>query len=432
MYQYPFNDSHKIGVIGLGFVGLPLALLLVDKGFHVTGIDIDETKITKINKGETYLPDISNEELNSKLSSNRFHVTSDYNVVSTLDVIIISVPTPLSENNEPNLEFLISVSNKLAPLIKKEQIFILESSTYPGTTTEIFKPILEKSGLEVGKDIFICYSPERIDPGNFQFSVTEIPKLISGVTKKCLLHGQKIYEQVFQRVVPVSSTEVAEFTKLLENCYRFINISFINELAILCDQLNIDLWEAISAASTKPYGYSPFYPGPGIGGHCIPVDPLYLQWKAKESGYMNQFIKLSDEVNKTITTYISTQIKKLLAGKENSKVLIYGVTYKKNTNDIRQSPAIDEIIPSLLKVNVNVTYTDPFIPELNICGENFKSIKVTKENLQNYDCVVILTDHLDPSLDLILEHAKLIYDTRNVTASIGNSPKIIRLGSGKN
>ncbi|MEH7223820.1 nucleotide sugar dehydrogenase [Bacillus sp. JJ1566] len=419
-----------LGIVGLGFVGLPLSLLFVDNGFKVIGIDSDETKIEKLNNGVSYLPDITNQELQEVITAGKLIGTGDYNIVESLDVIIVCVPTPITSYKTPNLSYLKTVGEELAPRIRKGQLIILESSTFPGTTKEVFQPILEKNGLKAGEDFFLAYSPERIDPGNDKYKVSEIPKIVSGVSANCLQKICNLYKNVFQKIVPVSSTQIAEFTKLLENAYRFINISFINELAILCDTMEIDLWEAIDAASTKPYGFAPFYPGPGIGGHCIPVDPLYLAWKFNQCGFDNKMIRLSDEINDQMIGYIIQQIQKLLVDKSRKRVLIYGVAYKKDINDIRESPAI-KIIPLLQQLGLEVSYHDPYVPEMNIQECKFTSTPLTNNTLQQSDCVVILTDHTNLPIHKILEYASLVYDVRNVTSGLKGKAEIIRFGGGE-
>ncbi|MEH7380608.1 nucleotide sugar dehydrogenase [Bacillus sp. JJ1533] len=419
-----------VGIVGLGFVGLPLSLLFADNGFKVIGIDSDESKIEKLNNGISYLPDIKDQELQEVIKGGKLTGTVDYDIVKSLDVIIVCVPTPLTSYKTPNLSYLKTVARELAPRIRKGQLIILESSTFPGTTKEVFQPLLEKDGLKAGEDFFLAYSPERIDPGNKKYKVSEIPKIVSGVSSNCLKKICNLYKKIFQNIVPVSSTEIAELTKVLENAYRFINISFINELAILSDTMKIDLWEAIDAASTKPYGFTPFYPGPGIGGHCIPVDPLYLAWKSSQYGFYNKMIGLSDEINDLMINYMVQQIQKLLFDKNKKRVLIYGVAYKKDINDIRESPAI-KIIQSLQQLGFEVSYHDPYVPEINIKEYKYTSTPLTENTLQQSDCVVILTDHSNMPLQIILNHASLVYDVRNVTSGLRSKAKIIRFGGGE-
>lgn len=424
------NNAHlmKVGIIGLGYVGLPLALLFVKKGFDVIGIDIDQHKVESLEQNTSYIPDISDEEIKEASSSGKFTVSSSYLCVEMLDVIIICVPTPLTSSNTPDLNFLLDAGKSLVPHLKKGQLVILESSTYPGTTKNELLPVLEKNGFHVGTDFFLAYSPERIDPGNNLFMVDEIPKVISGVTDQCKEQIYHLYSQVYRQVFVVSSPEAAELTKLLENTFRFINISFINEMAMLCDELNLNVWEIIQAANTKPFGFTAFYPGPGIGGHCIPVDPLYLQWVAKNHGTLSQFVELSNRINQDIIHYIVDQVE-AISSKENPRILIYGAAYKKDTNDPRES-SIFTIIQRLKNSSFQVTYHDPFIPEITVNGVKMKSVAFTDKQIHQADCILILTDHSEIPIQKILEHAKLVYDTRNITEGLSGNAKVIRLGGG--
>lgn len=418
----------KIAVIGLGFVGLPLALLIAKKGFSVIGIDVDHNKVKHLNKHVSYIPDISNQEIKEAAESGRFSAVDSYPFANQADVVIICVPTPLSEDHTPDLHYLHEVGHSLVPYLKQGQLVILESSTYPGTTRKELQPILEKSGLKAGTGFFLAYSPERIDPGNKHIPVEAIPKVISGITEQCKKQIFQLYSLIYQQVIPVSSTEAAEMTKLLENTFRFVNISFINEMAILCDQFQLDVWEIIKASDSKPYGFMAFYPGPGIGGHCIPVDPLYLQWIAQQMGASSLFIELADQVNHIIIDYITRKLTALFVEKK-AHILIYGAAYKKDINDVRES-SIFSIIRNLTKANYQVSYHDPYIPEMTVEGAKMSSIPLTEENLGQADCVLILTDHTQIPIQFILDHAKLVYDTRNITAGLSGNAKIIRLGGG--
>lgn len=427
------GKKQTIAVIGLGYVGLPLALSMVNKGFHVVGIDLDHRKIELLQKGCSYIPDIKDFVIQSAVASHRFTTTGEYDAIECADTIIICVPTPLTVYHTPDLSYLTKAGKAISYRIKTGQLVILESSTYPGTTKEVLQPILEESMLKVGNDIFLGFSPERIDPGNKHYTIDTIPKVISGITQECVRRVHDLYSQIFDNVVAVSSTETAELTKLLENSYRFINISFINEFAMLCDAMNINVWEVIEAASSKPYGYSAFYPGPGVGGHCIPVDPLYLQWKAKQFGFDSRFIELSNEVNHRIPTYIVQQIKSLLAPFKtlrDSNILIYGVAYKRNISDVRESSAL-QLMELLLFEGVHLSYHDPFVPSVWIGGHQMNSVEMTDEILQNNDCVVIATDHSCIPLLQIIEHSSLVFDTRNATQGMKGKAKVYRLGGGR-
>ncbi|MFD0829723.1 nucleotide sugar dehydrogenase [Neobacillus sp. M.A.Huq-85] len=423
----------SVAVIGLGYVGLPLALSIMKKGFKVIGIDLDLKKIKQLEKGLSYIPDIPHSTIQSSVSSKDFIATNNYNAIKSAEIIVICIPTPLTMYDTPDLSYIIRSAEEISRKIKEEQLIILESSTYPGTTKEVLQPILEKSGFQVGKDIFLGYSPERIDPGNKKYPIEEIPKVVSGVTKTCSEKIYDFYSQIFNEVFPVSSTEAAELTKLVENSYRFINISFVNELAMICDSMNINVWEVIDAASTKPFGFSPFYPGPGIGGHCIPVDPLYLNWKIKQIGLDSDFIDISKRINHKMPKYIVDQIKFILAPNRPIKqadILLYGVAYKPNIGDIRESSAL-QIMNLLLKEGANVSYHDPIVPDLHFDNLKLTSVDLTDDRLQRSDCIIILTDHDIIPLQRILDHASLVMDTRNATKGITGKARVYLLGGGQ-
>ncbi|MBB6448585.1 UDP-N-acetyl-D-glucosamine dehydrogenase [Geomicrobium halophilum] len=422
----------KVGVIGLGYVGLPLALLFSQKDYQVTGIDINVSKINDLLTCSSYIPDVTNDEVETALSSGKITFTSDYDVIQTLDIIVISVPTPLKNDRTPDLRYLKSVSEELYPRLHKNQLVILESSTYPGTTREVIQPILEKSKLKVGKDLYLGYSPERIDPGNKTLNVEKIPKVVSGVTENCRLFISRFYHSIFEKIVSVSSVEVAEISKLLENSYRFINISFINEMAMLCDHLNINIWEVIASASSKPYGFQAFYPGPGIGGHCIPVDPLYLYWVGKEHDFHNQFLFLAEQTNDQISSYVVNQVKKQIEEMKsikNANIILCGITYKEDSNDVRSSPPV-QIMHQFLQMGANTMYYDPFVSNIMIDNHEYQSMSLSVELLEQADVVVILTNHSNLPIQKILNHAKLVYDTRNATSDMEGKAKVVKLGGG--
>lgn len=425
--------NNKIAVIGQGFVGLPLSITLVEKGFHVTGVDLDESKIASLNNARSYIGDIDNNRLRKAIESGRFKATTNFDEIAEVDTIIICVPTPLTKQHEPDLRFIVNAGEEIQRRLQKGQLVILESSTYPGTTKEVLLPILEKSGLKVGTDFFLANSPERIDPGNDKYKVDEIPKVVGGTTDACKNKTISLYNKIYQQVVPVSSTEAAELTKLLENTFRFINISFINEMAILSDRLNTNIWEVIEAAATKPYGFTPYYPGPGIGGHCIPVDPLYLQWKLNQINTSSEFIKISESTNQKMVDYIVLRIEKLVEETKpinNANILIYGLTYKKDVADTRDSPAL-VIFENLLQKGANVQYHDPYVPSIKIGNGQYTSIELTESTLSNMDCIVILTDHSLLPLEKIVKNATLIFDTRNVIKTNVGKAKVFKLGEGK-
>ncbi|WP_080873936.1 nucleotide sugar dehydrogenase [Oceanobacillus timonensis] len=425
-------ETTKIGVIGLGYVGLPLALLFVQKGYQVTGIDIDKDKIARLQKYASYIPDIKDSDIKSALSSGQLTLATDYTSIESLNIIVICVPTPLTGNQNPDLRYLKGVSEELYPRLQKKQLVILESSTYPGTTRDVIQPILEKSQFHIGTDVHLAYSPERIDPGNKTMKVEEIPKVVSGITTECLTYASDFYNRIFKKVVPATSVEVAELSKLLENSYRFINISFINEMAMLCDKLNINLWEAISSASSKPYGFQPFYPGPGIGGHCIPIDPLYLYWVGQKHGFHNQFLSLAESTNNDIASYIITQVVNLVEKNKEMKdanILLCGITYKKDSNDVRSSPPV-RIMQRLLQLGADVIYHDSHVPDIEINHKMYNSLSLSPEVLNEMDIVVILADHSDLQLEKIIHHSKLVYDTKNITKGLQGKAQIIVLGGG--
>lgn len=424
----------KIAVIGQGYVGLPLALLFVKKGFTVLGIDVDSRKIEALRQGQSYLPDVRDEEIKSGISAGRFYPTDRFSDVTEADAIVICVPTPLNAQHSPDLTILEKAVGELGKYLRRGQLVILESSTFPGTTRDVVRPALEQgSGMTAGIDFFIGYSPERIDPGNDQFGVEQIPKVVSGLSAACLEYAGALYSRIFDEVVTVSSLEVAELTKLLENSHRLINISFINEFASICDELNIDVWEVIAAAKTKPFGFTPYYPGPGIGGHCIPVDPLYLQWKAQKSGVWSKFIQIADEVNRSMPSYVASRVKALLArhsAPERAHVLIYGVAYKKDINDVRESPVL-ELIPLLVESGYDVSYHDPYIPEIEVAGRTYRSVDMNEDTLRSVHCVIIFTDHSVIPIEAIVASAQLVFDTRNATSGVPHHGNVYRMGAGE-
>jgi nucleotide sugar dehydrogenase len=421
----------SIAVVGLGYVGLPLALAFHHEGHSIIGIDLDRRKLDSIRQGKSYLPDIEDELLSKAVNTGRFDVTEHFASIAHADVVLICVPTPLNKQHTPDLSYLIRAGTAIAEYIRQGHIIVLESSTYPGTTNEILRPMFEEKGLMVGEDYYLGYSPERIDPGNREHPFLTVPKIVSGVTEACVRRVSEVYDRVFDQVVPVSSTEAAELAKLLENSYRFVNISFINEFAILCDRMNVDVWEVIAAAGTKPYGFSAFYPGPGIGGHCIPVDPLYLQWKAKESGMSSTFIEASTVLNERMPSHIVKQVQGCLPGTrlEGSRILVVGVAYKKNINDVRESAAL-EILQLLAEQKSRIAYHDPFVPSLALNGFELRSVELTERILEETDCVILATEHSKLPIPFILDHAPLVYDTRNLTKGLSGKAKVVRFGGG--
>lgn len=419
----------KIGVIGLGYVGLPLALEFVRSGYCVTGIDKNKERVESLNKGASYVIDVKSEDIAQFIEKGLLCVTDDVSVLSTLDAMSICVPTPLTKTKDPDMSYIINVGQEVKNYMHKEQLFILESTTYPGTTEELVLPMLEEGGLKVGKDFYLAFSPERIDPGNKRYSVKNIPKVIGGVTQQCTELASCLYGHIIETIIPVSSPKVAEMVKLLENTFRNVNIALVNEIAIMSERLGIDVWEVIDAAKTKPFGFMSFYPGPGLGGHCIPIDPLYLSWVAKKNGFELRFIALSDQINSSMPEFVVEKITDGLNDVEKSvkgsNIHILGVAYKKDVDDLRESPAL-EIMNILRSKGARITYTDPYISEINYQKLSIKSKPLSKEVLSKVDCSVIVTDHSNFDYNLIVSNSKLIVDTRNALKGI-NKKHIVRL-----
>jgi len=414
-----------IAVIGLGYVGLPLALAFAQKGYKVLGIDTDEQRIERIRSAKSYITDVPSSRISQVINKKVFIVSSDFNLLSQVDVVIICVPTPLKRKYTPDISYIVSAVKSVTRHLRKDMLIVLESTTYPGTTRELIKPELEKSGLKAGKDFHIAFSPERIDPGNKNFNVTEIPKVVGGLTKACTALSGLLYGQIIRHVHQVSSCESAEMTKLLENSFRIVNIGWINEIAQMCHALGIDVWEVIDAAKTKPFGFMPFYPGLGVGGHCIPEDPLYLYWKAKHFDFSCKFIKLAADTNANMPAYALTRVREMLGKSfKNARVLVLGVTYKKDVKDLRKSPSIRLI--ELLRKQTRVDYHDPIIPFLKLDGLDFKSIDLTPAKIKGYDVVVVAVDHSAVNYDLIFKNARLIFDVRNVYKDKADK-KVIKL-----
>ncbi len=423
------SKQAQIGVIGLGYVGLPLAVGFAKKGFLVIGIDTDIDRVEKIKKLIPYILDVSISDMRSVIKKNKLHPTTSFKDISNLDILIICVPTPLKGRSQPNISYIVSAVRQIAKRLRLGQLIILESTTYPGTTEEVILPLLQKSGLKVGRDFYLAFSPERIDPGNKKYDLKKIPKIVGGIDKYSSEAACLLYEQIVPKTIAVSSPRVAEFVKLLENTFRLVNIGLVNELAMMCHKMNVDIWEVIEAAKTKPFGFMPFYPGPGVGGHCIPKDPLYLYWKAKLHGFKSRFIKLASNINSNMPHYLVSRLEDILNKKgiflEQAKILIMGVTYKKDVKDLRKSPAL-ELIEILGNRKVDLHYHDPYIPFLRINGINLKSANMNKKLLSKMDCVVIVTDHLCVDYDFVIRCSKLIFDTRGVLGKIKDK-KIFRL-----
>ena len=422
------NRTARVGIIGLGYVGLPLAMEFAKAGFSVTGIDIQPSKVSQLNRGESYVQDVPTDTLKKWVSGGKFRATSDFSVISTLDTINIAVPTPLRKTRDPDMSYIVSACQETAKYLGPGKLVILESTTYPGTTDELVLPMLEAPGWKVGEDFFLCFSPERVDPGNAQFQTANIPKVVGGITPACTRLGALFYAQALEKVVPVSSTSVAEMVKLLENTFRMINIGLVNEMALMCDRMGINVWEVIDAAATKPFGFMPFYPGPGLGGHCIPIDPFYLSWKTKQAGIEARFIELAGYINGQMPHFVVDKIQDALNDHskplKGSHVHVLGAAYKRNIDDVRESPALD-IILLLERRGSRVTYSDPFVAKIQLDDHELTaqdSIAMTDEA----DCVVVVTDHSGVDYAAIVDRAKLIVDTRNALKNYP-SPKVVRL-----
>jgi UDP-N-acetyl-D-glucosamine dehydrogenase len=417
----------KVGIIGLGYVGLPLAVEFAKAGFSVTGIDLSDSKIGRVNAGDSYVGDVPSATLAPLVESGKLKATADFSVVRDLDTVNICVPTPLRKTKDPDMSYIVSACGEIAKFFHPGMLIILESTTYPGTTDEVVLPMLEQGGLKVGKDFFLCFSPERVDPGNAKYNTSNIPKVVGGTTAACSEMGRLFYAQALEKVVAVSSTQVAEMVKLLENTFRMINIGLANEIALMCDRMGINVWEVIDAAATKPFGFMPFYPGPGLGGHCIPIDPFYLSWKTKQAGIEARFIELAGYINGQMPHFVVDKIQGAL--NEHSKpvkgshIHILGVAYKKDIEDVRESPALD-IMLLLKRRGARLTYSDPHVPSLQLDGEQLKSEDAGAAAAA--DCTVVVTDHSSFNYRQIADRAKLIVDTRNAFKGI-KSAKIVRL-----
>lgn len=422
------SKEAKIGIIGLGYVGLPLVREFHKAGFSVTGFDIDSHKVDALIAGKSYINHFPSEEVRNWLSSKRFLATTDFSKFSEVDCIIICVPTPLNKNREPDMTYVFNTAEAISRCLREGQLIVLESTTYPGTTDEDIRPTLEKTGLKAGRDFYLAYSPEREDPGNKDFSTSKIPKVVGGYTEKCLEVAKTLYDQIVVKTIPVHSTKVAEATKLLENIYRAVNIALVNELKILFDRMGIDIWEVIEAAKTKPFGFQAFSPGPGLGGHCIPIDPFYLTWKAREYGFPIRFIELAGEVNTSMPFYVVEKVGEVLnkfrKSLNGSKILVLGMAYKRDVDDQRESPSL-KIIQLLRERGSEIVYNDPYVPvcrgHRHFPDIDMKSVELTEEALKEADLVLLITDHKSYDYTFLERHAQCILDTRNAFTRNGIS-----------
>lgn len=425
------NRTAVVGVIGVGYVGLPLAVELGREGFEVIGIDIAVAKIRLVNSGRSDIDDVEDKDLKPLVKAGKIKATTDFGQLKKSDVVPICVPTPLSKTKDPDVSYILAAVGEVQKYLHPGQLVILESTTYPGTTEELILPMLEETGLEAGKDFFLAFSPERVDPGNKKYTTKNTPRVVGGITPRCTEIAKLFYEQTITQAVPVSSTKSAEMVKLLENTFRSVNIGLVNEVALMCDRLKIDVWEIIDAANTKPFGFMPFYPGPGLGGHCIPIDPHYLSWKLKSLNYYARFIELAGDINSRMPEYVVERINRALNERKKSlsgaKILILGVAYKKDIKDLRESPALD-VIKLLQNAGAEVKYHDPLVPSIRMDDSDWKPVKLTQAVLRSSDCVAILADHSSYDYDSIVRNARLVMDTRNATKNVkANREKIVKL-----
>ena len=416
-------------VIGLGYVGLPLAVEFAKAGLETVGIDIDQSKVAKVNAGESYIGDVAEEELREVVSSGKLRATTDFSILKEIDTINIAVPTPLRKTKDPDISYIVAALKEIKKYIHEGQLIILESTTYPGTTEEVMMPILEESGLKVGRDFYLAFSPERVDPGNEQYTTKNIPKVVGGVTSACTELAAALYSAAGMNPVPVNSSRVAETVKLLENTFRSVNIGLVNEIALMCNRMGINVWEVIDAAATKPFGFMPFYPCPGLGGHCIPIDPFYLSWKAKQSGFDARFIELAGMINGDMPAQVVVRVAEALNKKKKcmngSRILIMGISYKSDIDDTRESPAFD-IIRLLLQRGSDVCWYDPFVDKIDIERGAVKKLEYTAEELKSIDCAIIVTGHSDVDYSPLVQNCDLIFDSRNVLKGLENE-NIVRL-----
>ncbi len=423
------DGSARVGVVGLGYVGLPLVVELCAAGYEVHGIDVDSRKIESLLVGKSYITDVNDEELAPIIESGQFIPTTDFAVAGQLDAISVCVPTPLRKTKDPDISFVKSATEAVAKHLTADTLIVLESTTYPGTTEELMLPLLEGAGFKVGKDLFLAYSPERVDPGNPTYQTRNTPKVIGGVTPTCTEFAQAYYSGVVDTIHAVGSAREAEMVKLLENTFRAVNIALVNEMLLMCDRMDIDIWRVVEAAATKPFGFMPFYPGPGIGGHCIPIDPMYLSWKAKTYDFFNRFIELATDINGNMPRFVVTKLMNSLNDREQhlrgSKILIIGMAYKPGVTDTRESPGI-ELFSILGEKGALVDYHDPLVSELTIAGSNYESVELTPENIASFDCVLLATAQPGIDLNSLVENASLLFDTRNVLKEF-DSDHVVKL-----
>ena len=417
-----------VGVIGLGYVGLPLAVEFANAGFRVVGIDVDQRKVDAVNAKTSYIQDVATEEVAKLVEAGRLRATVDFSALKEIDAVSICVPTPLRKTKDPDISYIMAAVEEIVKYLHPLQLIVLESTTYPGTTDEAILPELLKTGLQVGKDFLLAFSPERVDPGNARFNTKNTPKVLGGVTPECLEVATLLYEQAIGSIIPVSSTKSAEMVKLLENTFRSVNIGLVNEIAVMCDKLGVNVWEVIEAAATKPFGFMPFYPGPGLGGHCIPIDPYYLAWKMKTLNYNARFIELAGEINASMPEYVVNKVVDALNNLEKSvkgsRILLLGIAYKRDINDVRESPALD-VFRILEKKGAIVCYNDPYIPNFAEDGIHVNSCPLSEDLLKSVDCIVLVTDHSAYDYQWLVDRSKIFVDTRNATKTVTDARHII-------
>jgi UDP-N-acetyl-D-glucosamine dehydrogenase len=432
------SSDVRTGVIGLGYVGLPLAVEFANAGYHVVGLDIDQRKVDLVTAGTSYIPDVSSADVAKLVATNRLQATTDFAEIARLDTVNICVPTPLRKTKDPDVSYMVAAVTEVARYLHPGMLVILESTTYPGTTEELARPILEATGLKAGRDFFLAFSPERVDPGNPTFNTHNVPKVVGGTTPACAELARALYGRAIARVVTVGSTQAAEMVKLLENTFRAVNIGLVNEIAMMCDTLGIDVWEVVDAAATKPFGFMPFYPGPGLGGHCIPIDPFYLSWKARQSGFEARFIELAGEINRHMPEYVVSKVMSALNAQKKavngSRVLVLGVSYKRDIDDIRESPALD-VMKLLHEKGAEIEYSDPHVPYVTADAWHgpraLQSVALDLDVLEEFDCIVITTDHSGFDYAMLVDCSRSIVDTRNAIGRVlrGAQPSVIRLGA---
>lgn len=431
------NKKARIGVVGLGYVGLPLAVAYAAKGFETLGIEVDEKKVAAVNSGKNYIDDVDSKMFARVTKSGMLKASTNYDAVPKLDIMLICVPTPFTPNKEPDISYIVASAKEIAPRLRKGHLIILKSTTFPNTTEGYVQPILEQSKLKTGKDYYLAFSPERIDPGNKKWTTTNTPTVVGGVTPECTRLACLATEQIVARVIPVSNPKVAELEKLLENIFRSVNIALVNELAQLCDRMGgINVWEVVEAAATKPYGYMPFYPGPGIGGHCILIDPYYLSWLAREYDFQTNFITLAAETNENMPFYVKGMVQREISMMpvtfQDAKIVVLGAAFKRDVDDIRHSPALKVMELLIADGAKNIVYNDPFVPRVKVNNHSFESVELTKELIKGADCVLITTDHSQYDYEMVVKHAKRVIDTRNATRNVKKGrEKIVLLGDGK-